>query len=179
MKVLIEVGLVGHQYIRRCMWLDHHNQMVPRESLLFVIPVFGAFFLGKEKELYLRKRIRASLTRIMLRHDDIALQNYAGLFSPRHGFMHCDPHEANLLVRPHPSSKNGIFGVSGKLLYFFRLAYLYEDIEPKVIHWDIKASNILIDHEFNSKVSYFGLAKLLKSGESHITTRVMGTFGSV
>lgn len=59
------------------------------------------------------------------------------------------------------------------------LAYLHEAIEPKVVHRDIKSSNILIDHEFNSKVSDFGLAKLLDSGESHITTRVMGTFGYV
>lgn len=58
-----------------------------------------------------------------------------------------------------------------------RLAYLHEAIEPKVIHRDIKSSNILIDNEFNAKVSDFGLAKLLDSGESHITTRVMGTFG--
>ncbi|KAH7833191.1 hypothetical protein Vadar_003919 [Vaccinium darrowii] len=59
------------------------------------------------------------------------------------------------------------------------LAYLHEAIEPKVVHRDIKSSNILIDHEFNAKVSDFGLAKLLDSGESHITTRVMGTFGYV
>lgn len=59
------------------------------------------------------------------------------------------------------------------------LAYLHEAIEPKVIHRDIKSSNILIDIDFNSKVSDFGLAKLLDSGESHITTRVMGTFGYV
>ncbi|KAK6917976.1 Protein kinase domain [Dillenia turbinata] len=59
------------------------------------------------------------------------------------------------------------------------LAYLHEAIEPKVVHRDIKSSNILIDVEFNCKVSDFGLAKLLDSGESHITTRVMGTFGYV
>ncbi|KAI5589546.1 hypothetical protein BDE02_05G170300 [Populus trichocarpa] len=59
------------------------------------------------------------------------------------------------------------------------LAYLHEAIEPKVVHRDIKSSNILIDNEFNAKVSDFGLAKLLDSGESHITTRVMGTFGYV
>jgi serine/threonine protein kinase len=58
-----------------------------------------------------------------------------------------------------------------------RLAYLHEAIEPKVVHRDIKSSNILIDSEFNAKVSDFGLAKLLDSSESHITTRVMGTFG--
>ncbi|CAN1229170.1 Probable receptor-like protein kinase At2g42960 [Linum perenne] len=59
------------------------------------------------------------------------------------------------------------------------LAYLHEAIEPKVVHRDIKSSNILIDGDFNCKVSDFGLAKLLDSGESHITTRVMGTFGYV
>ncbi|XP_057798303.1 probable receptor-like protein kinase At5g18500 [Salvia miltiorrhiza] len=59
------------------------------------------------------------------------------------------------------------------------LAYLHEAIEPKVVHRDIKSSNILIDEDFNSKVSDFGLAKLLGAGKSHITTRVMGTFGYV
>ncbi|KAF7815717.1 putative receptor-like protein kinase [Senna tora] len=59
------------------------------------------------------------------------------------------------------------------------LSYLHEAIEPKVVHRDIKSSNILVDDEFNAKVSDFGLAKLLDSGESHITTRVMGTFGYV
>ncbi|XP_008807804.1 probable receptor-like protein kinase At5g18500 [Phoenix dactylifera] len=59
------------------------------------------------------------------------------------------------------------------------LAYLHEAIEPKVVHRDIKASNILIDDDFNAKVSDFGLAKLLGAGKSHITTRVMGTFGYV
>ncbi|PKA55581.1 putative receptor-like protein kinase [Apostasia shenzhenica] len=59
------------------------------------------------------------------------------------------------------------------------LAYLHEGIEPKVVHRDIKSSNILIDSEFNGKVSDFGLAKLLGSGKSHVTTRVMGTFGYV
>jgi serine/threonine protein kinase len=58
-----------------------------------------------------------------------------------------------------------------------RLAYLHEAIEPKVVHRDIKSSNILIDDEFNVKVSNFGLAKMLGSDKSHITTRVMGTFG--
>lgn len=59
------------------------------------------------------------------------------------------------------------------------LAYLHENIEPKVVHRDIKSSNILIDDEFNAKVSDFGLAKLLGAGKSHISTRVMGTFGLV
>ena len=61
----------------------------------------------------------------------------------------------------------------------FRLAYLHEAIEPKVVHRDIKSSNILIDDGYNGKISDFGLAKLLGSDKSHIATRVMGTFGYV
>ncbi|XP_047307899.1 probable receptor-like protein kinase At3g17420 [Impatiens glandulifera] len=59
------------------------------------------------------------------------------------------------------------------------LSYLHEAIEPKVVHRDIKSSNILIDDDFNAKISDFGLAKLLLAGKSHVSTRVMGTFGYV
>ncbi|WOH13112.1 hypothetical protein DCAR_0832621 [Daucus carota subsp. sativus] len=59
------------------------------------------------------------------------------------------------------------------------LAYLHEAIEPKIVHRDIKSGNILLDDDFNAKISDFGLAKLLGAGESHITTRVMGTYGYV
>ncbi|CAI9292137.1 unnamed protein product [Lactuca saligna] len=59
------------------------------------------------------------------------------------------------------------------------LAYLHEGLEPKVVHRDIKSSNILLDRQWNPKVSDFGLAKLLGSDTSYVTTRVMGTFGYV
>ncbi|KAJ8900477.1 hypothetical protein K2173_025254 [Erythroxylum novogranatense] len=59
------------------------------------------------------------------------------------------------------------------------LAYLHEGLEPKVVHRDVKASNILLDRHWNPKISDFGLAKLLCSERSHVTTRVMGTFGYV
>ncbi|KDP31947.1 hypothetical protein JCGZ_12408 [Jatropha curcas] len=59
------------------------------------------------------------------------------------------------------------------------LTYLHEGLEPKVVHRDIKSSNILLDKLWNAKVSDFGLAKLLCSERSYITTRVMGTFGYV
>ncbi|BAU00221.1 hypothetical protein LR48_Vigan06g032100 [Vigna angularis] len=59
------------------------------------------------------------------------------------------------------------------------LTYLHEGLEPKVVHRDIKSSNILLSKQWNAKVSDFGLAKLLGSDNSYITTRVMGTFGYV
>lgn len=59
------------------------------------------------------------------------------------------------------------------------LAYLHEGLEPKVVHRDIKSSNILLDRQWHAKVSDFGLAKLLCSGRGYVTTRVMGTFGYV
>ncbi|XP_057759870.1 proline-rich receptor-like protein kinase PERK9 [Arachis stenosperma] len=59
------------------------------------------------------------------------------------------------------------------------IAYLHEDCNPRVIHRDIKSSNILLDYNFEAKVSDFGLAKLALDANTHITTRVMGTFGYV
>ncbi|KAH7863890.1 hypothetical protein Vadar_023113 [Vaccinium darrowii] len=59
------------------------------------------------------------------------------------------------------------------------LAYLHDSLEPKVIHRDIKSSNILLDRQWKPKVSDFGLAKLLCSENTHVTTRVMGTDGYV
>ncbi|XP_077235987.1 putative serine/threonine-protein kinase At1g01540 [Tasmannia lanceolata] len=59
------------------------------------------------------------------------------------------------------------------------LTYLHEGLEPKVVHRDVKSSNILLDKQWNPKVSDFGLAKLLGSERSYVTTRVMGTFGYV
>ncbi|CAN4124715.1 unnamed protein product [Withania somnifera] len=57
------------------------------------------------------------------------------------------------------------------------IAYLHEDCNPRIIHRDIKSSNILLDSNFEARVSDFGLAKLAQDAKTHVTTRVVGTFG--
>ncbi|XP_026658371.2 proline-rich receptor-like protein kinase PERK8 [Phoenix dactylifera] len=57
------------------------------------------------------------------------------------------------------------------------IAYLHEDCHPRIIHRDIKSSNILLDNNFEAQVSDFGLARLALDACTHVTTRVMGTFG--
>ncbi|KAL6645835.1 hypothetical protein ACP70R_017443 [Stipagrostis hirtigluma subsp. patula] len=57
------------------------------------------------------------------------------------------------------------------------LAFLHEEAQPRIVHRDIKASNILLNKKLLPKIGDFGLAKLFPDTITHISTRVAGTMG--
>ncbi|KNA11710.1 hypothetical protein SOVF_132580 isoform B [Spinacia oleracea] len=59
------------------------------------------------------------------------------------------------------------------------LLYLHEQCDPKIIHRDVKAANVLLDDCYEAIVGDFGLAKLLDHADSHVTTAVRGTVGHI
>ncbi|XP_020686199.1 LRR receptor-like serine/threonine-protein kinase ERECTA [Dendrobium catenatum] len=59
------------------------------------------------------------------------------------------------------------------------LAYLHHDCSPRIIHRDVKSSNILLDKDFEAHLTDFGIAKFLCVNKAHTSTYVMGTIGYI
>ncbi|XP_056170424.1 probable serine/threonine-protein kinase PBL25 isoform X1 [Syzygium oleosum] len=107
---------------------------------------------------------------------------------------YCAEGEQRLLVfeyMPHGSLEDHllVLGPNQKPLDWFTrmkialgvakgLEYLHDKAKPPVIYRNLKPSNILLDSQFNAKLSDFGLAKLGPVGDKqHVSTRVVGTYG--
>ncbi|KAG6737282.1 hypothetical protein POTOM_058796 [Populus tomentosa] len=72
-----------------------------------------------------------------------------------------------------PARKKIVFGAA------HGLEYLHEHCNPKIIHRDLKAANILLDDNFEAVLGDFGLAKLVDTKFTHVTTQVRGTMGHI
>ncbi|CAL5342054.1 hypothetical protein CsSME_00026550 [Camellia sinensis var. sinensis] len=80
-------------------------------------------------------------------------------------------HEEHQLKLDWPTRKGIFLGIARGL------AYLHEESRLKIVHRDIKATNVLLDKDLNAKISDFGLAKLNEEENTHISTRIAGTIG--
>ncbi|CAL4971370.1 unnamed protein product [Urochloa decumbens] len=59
------------------------------------------------------------------------------------------------------------------------LSYIHNVCKPRIVHRDIKSSNILLDKEFKAHVADFGLSRLILTNKTHITTELVGTLGYI
>ncbi|KAK1287575.1 LRR receptor-like serine/threonine-protein kinase ERECTA [Acorus calamus] len=59
------------------------------------------------------------------------------------------------------------------------LAYLHHDCSPRIIHRDVKSSNILLDDDFEPHLTDFGIAKSICVSKAHTSTFVVGTIGYI
>ncbi|KAG4141577.1 hypothetical protein ERO13_D06G082800v2 [Gossypium hirsutum] len=112
----------------------------------------------------------------------VCLQGYS--FSPSGNLLFYDYMEnGSLWDLLHVSTKKKKLGWGMRLRIALGaaqgLAYLHHDCSPRIIHRDVKSSNILLDKDFEAHITDFGIAKSLCISKSHTSTYIMGTIGYI
>ncbi|KAK2993364.1 hypothetical protein RJ640_007631 [Escallonia rubra] len=80
----------------------------------------------------------------------------------------------------HRTSEDALeWGIKKKIILNVAkgLTYLHEECKSRITHLDIKPQNILLDENFNAKLSDFGVAKLMERDQSQVMTHMRGTRG--
>lgn len=100
----------------------------------------------------------------------LIVSTYSNSFFPFEIVVDLKPGEKGL---DWPTRKRAAFGTA------YGLEYLHEHCNPKIIHRDLKAANILLDDNFEAVLCDFGLAKLVDAKLTHVTTQIRGTMGHI
>ncbi|CAD5315317.1 unnamed protein product [Arabidopsis thaliana] len=146
--------------------------------VLLGVCIFVCFYKRKKRKLKKKKKedIEASINRDSLDPKDNSnnLQQWSSSEIGQNLFTYEDLSKATKKERPvmewSKRMKIALGAAKG-------LAYLHEDCNPKTIHRDVKAANILIDDSYEAKLADFGLARSSLDTDTHVSTRIMGTFG--
>lgn len=106
----------------------------------------------------------------MLRNNILRIVNYAVIVHASHSSnSHFSGRDDQRLNIDWATRKRICSGIAKGL------AYLHEESRLKIVHRDIKCTNVLLDKDLNAKISDFGLAKLDEEENTHISTRIAGT----
>ncbi|CAL5410046.1 unnamed protein product [Camellia sinensis] len=140
-----------------------------------LVRLYGYCIEGNQLLLVYEYMENNSLARALFELTSVDVVVHAAVFNPQHSpllslRLGYGPQEWQLNLG-WPTRLKICIGIARGL------AFLHEESRLKIVHRDIKATNVLLDGDLNPKISDFGLAKLSEDDNTHISTRVAGTIG--
>ncbi|XP_024542048.1 LRR receptor-like serine/threonine-protein kinase FEI 2 isoform X1 [Selaginella moellendorffii] len=175
--IVKKINLLGENDIIGCGGFGTVYKLVMDDGNMFAVKRIAKGGFGSERLFERELEILGSI-----KHRNLVnLRGYCNSGSARlliydflsHGSLDDLLHERE----PHKPSLNWNHRMKAAIGSARGISYLHHDCSPRIVHRDIKSSNILLDSNFEPHVSDFGLAKLLNENQSHMTTIVAGTFG--
>lgn len=157
-----------------CLFLQVYKATLPDSRVVAVKRLYGR---GRHSD----REFRAEIETVGNCHHPNLVQ-LLGYCKTKDGnllvYEYCENGSLNKYMRRNPGSKETHLDWEARLRIAVGaaegLAYLHNR-DPRIIHRDVKASNILLDRNFQAKVSDFGLARLIDPAKTHVTTFIAGT----